>query len=160
MFSPFPGLKPNISKCKIGGLIPLKGVEMSVCSMKSADLTRDAIKILGIYFSYNMNLMNQKNYCQAFTNIHGILKPWRMRNFFIEGKIVLCKTLAISKLGYLALLTVIPNHTIDEVAKIQKYFVWDDLSPKIKHETVRVDLKAGGINNIDIRFKFVILQRS
>ena len=160
MFSPFPGLKPNISKCKISGLIPLKGVEMSVCSMKSADLTRDAIKILGIYFSYNMNLMNQKNYCQAFTNIHGILKPWRMRNFFIEGKIVLCKTLAISKLGYLALLTVIPNHTIDEVAKIQKYFVWDDLSPKIKHETVRADLKAGGINNIDIRFKFVILQRS
>ena len=28
--------------------------------MQSDNLTRDAIKILGIYFSYNMNLMNQK----------------------------------------------------------------------------------------------------
>ena len=144
MFSPFPGFKPNISKCKIGGLSPLKGVEMSVCSMKSADLTRDAIKILGIYFSYSMNLINQKNYCQAFTNIHGILKTMEDEKFFIEVKIVLCKTLAVSKLVSLALLTVIPNHTIDEVAKIQKHFIWDDLSPKIKHETVRMDLKAGG----------------
>ena len=31
-------------------------------------------KILGIYFSYSINLMNQQNYCQTITNIHGILK--------------------------------------------------------------------------------------
>ena len=41
--------------------------------MQSADLTRDAIKILGIYFSYIMNLMNQKNYCQVITNIQNNL---------------------------------------------------------------------------------------
>ena len=33
--------------------------------MQSIDLTRDAIKILGIYFSYNINLINQNNYCKA-----------------------------------------------------------------------------------------------
>ena len=43
-----------------------------------------------------------------------------MRNLSIEGKIVVFKTLAISKLVYLALLTVIPNHITKEVAKIQK----------------------------------------
>ena len=43
-----------------------------------------------------------------------------MRNLSIEGKIVVFKTLAISKLVYLALLTVIPNHITEEVAKIQK----------------------------------------
>ena len=74
LFSSFSGLKPNISKCEICGLDPLKGVEMAVCSMQSVDLTRDAIKILGVYSSYKINLMNQKNYCQAITNIHGILK--------------------------------------------------------------------------------------
>ena len=47
---------------------------MAVCGMQSVELTRAAMKILGIYFSYNMNLMNQKNYCQAITNIRGILK--------------------------------------------------------------------------------------
>ena len=58
LFSPFSGLKSNISKCEICGLSPLKGVEMAVCGMKSVYLTRDAIKILGIYFSYNINLVN------------------------------------------------------------------------------------------------------
>ena len=102
MFFSFSGLKPNISKFEIRGLGPLKGVEMAVFGMQSVDLTRDAIKILGTYFSYNINLMNQKNYCQAITNTHGILK----------------KTLAIPKLVFMALFTVIPNHITDEVAKI------------------------------------------
>ena len=83
-----------------------------------------------------------------------------MRNLSIEGKIVVFKTLAISKLVYLALLTVIPDHITDEVTKIQKSFIWNDSSPKIKHETLRMEFKAGGLRNIDIRFKFVSLQCS
>ena len=120
MFSFFSGLKPNISKCEICGLGPLKGLEIAVCGMQSVDLTRDAIKILSIYFSYTINLMNQKNYCKAIININGILKPWRMRNLSNEGRVVVVKTLAISELVYLALLTVIPYHITDEVANIQK----------------------------------------
>ena len=123
LFSSFPGLKPNISKCEICALDSLEGVEVPVCGMQTVNLTRDAIKILGVYFSYNINLMNQKNYCKAITSIHGILKLWRMRNLSIEGKIVVFKTLAISKLVYLALLTVIPNHITDEVAKIQNSLI-------------------------------------
>ena len=83
LFSSFLGLKPNISKCEICGLGPMKEVEMAVCIMQSVDLTRDAIKVLGVYFSYNINLMNKKNYCQAITNIHGMRM---MRNLSIEGK--------------------------------------------------------------------------
>ena len=139
---------------------PLNGVEMAGCGMQSVDLTREATKILGAYFSHNINLMNQKNYCQAITNIHGILKLWRMRYLSIEGKIVVFKTLAISKLVYLALLTVIPNHITEEVAKIQNSFIWHDSSPKTKHETLRLEFKAGGLKNVDIRFKFVSLQCS
>ena len=129
LFSSFSDLKSNISKFEICGLGPLKGVEMAVCGMQSVDLTRDAIKILGVYFSYNINLVNQKNYCQAISNIHGILKLWRMRNLSIEGKLVVFKTLAISKLVYLALLTVIPDHITDEVTKIQKSFIRHDSNP-------------------------------
>ena len=165
LFSSFSGLKPNISKCEICGLDPLKGLETAVCGMQSVDLTRDAIKILGIYFSYNINInniniMNQKNYSQTITSIHDILKLWRMRNLSTEGKMVVFKTLAISKLVYLPLLTVIPNHITDEVAKIQKSFIWHDSSPKIKHETLRMEFKAGGLKSVDIRFKFVSLQCS
>ena len=121
LFSSFSGLKPNISKCEICVLGPLKGVEMAVCGMQTADLTKDVTRILGIYLSYNINLMNQKKCCKAVTSIYFILKLWRMRNVSIEGKIVVFKTLNISKLVYLALLTVIAIHITEEVAKIQKY---------------------------------------
>ena len=96
---------------------------MVVCGMCSVDSTRDAVIISGIYFSCNINLMNQENYCAAITNIHGILKLWRTRYYSIEGNMEVFKTLVISKLVYLALPTVIPNHIIDEVAKIQKSFI-------------------------------------
>ena len=94
---------------------------MAVCGMQTADLTKDVTRILGIYLSYNINLMNQKKCCKAVTSIYFILKLWRMRNVSIEGKIVVFKTLNISKLVYLALLTVIAIHITEEVAKIQKY---------------------------------------
>ena len=37
-FSCFSGLKPNIAKCKITGLGPLKGVLEAVCALKTVDL--------------------------------------------------------------------------------------------------------------------------
>ena len=40
-----------------------------------------------------------------------------------EGEIVIFMTLVNSELVYLELLTVIRNHIIDEVAKIQKSFI-------------------------------------
>ena len=101
--------------------------------------------------------MNQENYCQAITNIHGILKLWKMGSLSIKGKTVVFKILAISKLVYMAVPTVTPNRIIDEVAKIQKCFILNDSSPKIKHETLRMEFKAGELNNVDIRFKFFIL---
>ena len=132
---------------------------MAVCGMQTVDLTKDAIKILGIYLSYNRNLMNQKNDCKAISSIHGVLKLWRMRNLSIEGKVVVFKTLAISKLVYLVLLTVIPNHITDK-AKIKKSFIWHNSSSKIKHEKLRVEFRARGLKSVDICFKFVCLQCS
>ena len=67
-----------------------------------------------------MDLMHQKNYCQSITKIHGISKLWKIKNLSIEDKILVFNTLAISKLVYLALLTVIPNHILDEVANSLK----------------------------------------
>ena len=66
-----------------------------------------------------------------------------MMNLSVEGKIVIFKVLAISKLIYLALPTLISNNFIDEIARIKRVFTWDDPTFKIKHETLRIDFKAG-----------------
>ena len=100
--------------------------------------------------STSRKLIDQKNYCKTISNIYGILKLWQIKNLSIDGNIVVFKILTISKLVYFAPLAVIPNGFIDEIAKMQKAFTCNDSSPKIKHETLRIDFKAAGLENIGV----------
>ena len=82
-----------------------------------------------------------------------------MRQLAIEERIVIFKTLAISKIVYLPLLTNTTN-IIDELEKVQKKFIWNNSTAKIKQETLRMDYKNGGLKNVDIRMKVTNLQCS
>ena len=44
--------------------------------------------------------------------------------------------------------------------KNTKDFFWNNSSPKIKHETLCNDYKAGGLKNVDIPNKIIALQCS
>ena len=46
-----------------------------------------------------------------------------MRNLIVEGKITIFKTLAISKIVQLSLVTNVPTEIINELKKIQKEFI-------------------------------------
>ena len=103
---------------------------MALCGMDCIDLTKDVIKLLGIYFSYNKKLEQEKNLLNYIVRIKIIIKLWKLRNLIIEGRIVVFKCLAISKLIYLALVTEIPATTIDLLTKIQLEFIWKGKNPK------------------------------
>ena len=64
-----------------------------------------------------------------------------MRQLTVEGRIVIFK--AISKIVYLALLTNTPIIIIDELKKIEKKFIWNNSTLKIKQETLRMAYKNG-----------------
>ena len=100
LFSEFSGLKPNLSKCEITGIGVLKGVQLAVCGMLCVDLKNDTLKILGTHFSYNEKLKEERNFYTTVTNIQQVLKIWKIRNLTLEGKIVIFKTLAISKIFF------------------------------------------------------------
>ena len=55
-FSSFTGLKPNLSKCEVARIGALKGIKVAICGIKCIDLTKEAIKVLGAFFSYDKNL--------------------------------------------------------------------------------------------------------
>lgn len=59
-FTYFSDLSPNMSKCEIAGNVSLKGVKAAVCCMKNIDLTKDAVKIIGISFSFNKAIQNEQ----------------------------------------------------------------------------------------------------
>ena len=91
-FSSFMGLKPNLSKCEVAEIGDLKGDKVEICGIKCIDLTKEAIKILGVFFSCDKNLQLQNNFRKTILNIERILEMWRPRNLTLEGKIIIFKT--------------------------------------------------------------------
>ena len=82
------------------------------------------------------------------------------RNLTLKGKIIIFKTLALSKITFLADVLVIPNQIINGLQQIQKDFLWNSSSPKVKYETICKDFQYGGLRNIDIKSKIISLQCS
>ena len=78
------------------------------------------MKILGDHFSYNKNLEQDKNFCEHIVKIENILKLWRMGQLTLEGRIMVFKSLAVSKVIHRLLITKLHNNTIDLLHKIQK----------------------------------------
>ena len=73
---------------------------------------------LGIHFSYNKKIENQENFIKFIKKIENFLKIWRIRNLTVQGKITIFKTLAVSKVIHLTLVTNVPQVIIDQLDKI------------------------------------------
>ena len=122
-FSIFSGLKPKKSKSEISGFGVLKEVQMTLSGMECVNLKNNTIKILGIYFSNNRKLENDENYRRYIKNIEKLLKLWRTRQLPIEGKILIFKPLATSKIVHLGLVNDTPSSTVAQLEKTQKQYI-------------------------------------
>ena len=60
---------------------------------------------------------------KSITNTENVLNLWRMRNYTLEGKIVIFKTLTLSKIVYLTLITSFSKQLIERMQKIQKTLI-------------------------------------
>ena len=136
-FSKFSGLKPNKTKCEVAGIGVLKEVQVALCGMKCVNLNHKTVKILGVHFSYNKNLEQDKNFCEHIVKMENILKLWRMRQLTLKGRIMVFKSLAVYKIIHLLLITKLHSNTIDLLYKIQKSFIWQGKKTKIKHSTLQ-----------------------
>ena len=73
IFFYFSRLKPKLLKCEITGVGVLKRIQVAVCGMRCIDLNKDPLKILGIYFSYNEKLKEEK---KNFTQLQQIFNEY------------------------------------------------------------------------------------
>ena len=68
-FSGLNNAKINNEKWETTGIDVTKGVKMGHCGMVCINLTDGVIKILGIYFSYNKKLEQEKNFLNHIVKI-------------------------------------------------------------------------------------------
>ena len=68
--------------------------------MRCIDLNIDPLKILGTPFPHNEKLKEEKNFYKIVTDMQRVLKIWKIRKLTLEGKIIIFKTIAISKINF------------------------------------------------------------
>ena len=133
---------------------------MTVYGLQCIDLNNNILKILDTHFSYNEKLKEEKKIYKTVTDIQRVLKIWKIKNLKLEGKIVIFKTMEISKILLQSFITTVPKHVTNELEKIQKALLLKNSTPNIKHKTLCNDYKAGGLKNVDIPNKIVALHCS
>ena len=109
----------------------MKSVKVAVCGMKCVGLCKDTLRITGVHFSYNKAKQDEKNFLETLSKIQNVLKIWIMRSLVLGGKIIVFKTLAISKILYPSMMIRVPTEIIVELKKIQKQLILPT-KPKIK----------------------------
>ena len=87
-------------KAKLARIGALKGVEVVICGIKCVDLTRETIKILGVFFSYDRNLQLESKFKKTILSTERNLKMWRRWNLTLKDKIIISKTVS-SKVTFL-----------------------------------------------------------
>ena len=143
-FSKLTSLCVNYQKSEIAWIGSVKNSKLSELDIKTLDLSKDAIRILGIYFTYNKILNKLLNFDRIANNLKNVLNTWRGRTLSLYGKTVILKTLAIPKLMYVCGMIEIPAGFIVEIKRILCNFLWNG-SPKIKYTALIDNFVNGGI---------------
>ena len=83
---------------------------------------------------------------------------WRMRNITLEWKTIIFKILALSKTVYMTLITSFSEQLTEEMQRIQKVFIWSNLTSNIKNETLSNSSEGSGLKNLYVNLKLASLQ--
>ena len=116
--------------------------------------------MLGVHFSYNKKLEHEVNFQSHIVKTESVLRLWRMKNLTIEGKNLVFKSLAISRIVNLPLIIMVPHAIINRLNNIQKNYIWIRKDPKVKHLTLSSSYEDDGLKNVDTFTKIISLQCS
>ena len=94
----------------------------------------------------------ESNFVSKVQEIKKVFNCWINRTLSVYGKIVVIKTLGLSKLSHLAL--VLPNLNINQLKQMENVifqFLWNNKPDKVSREHAKLTEQAGGLGVIDIK---------
>ena len=124
-----------------------------------------SFRLLGIDFTSNL-LGMETNFESKVDEIRNIFNSWIHRTLSVYGKLVVIKTLALSKLSHLAL--VLPDLNANQIKLLESLtfnFLWDNKTDKVSRDHSKLAEKAGGLGALDLKsfwqsLKFSWLRRA
>ena len=98
----------------------------------------------------------QNNFITTIKNMQQVLRLWNSHTLTLEERIMIFKTLAISKIVYLALITNVPKVVVKELKTKNKKKIYSKTHVKTLSNTFEI----GSLKNVDINLKVKSLQCS
>ena len=95
------------------------------------DIKCSVIRTLGIFNSYDKDLEQKLNFLDNIKTLNDVLKMWESRGLTLAGRILVFKSLALSKLLYACTMKVPSKFVIDQLNTVHKNFIWNNKRPKL-----------------------------
>ena len=149
-FFKLSGLKISLTKTKAIWFGVGYNSTVQLCPDLKLDWDTD-FRLLGVDFDGNLGNM-ERNLDSKIDEIKKLLNTWIYRSLTLYGKMVVVKTLALSKLSHVAL--IIPclgKHRIKEIESIIFKFLWSNKPDKVSRNHAKLPEREGGLGMIDIK---------
>jgi hypothetical protein len=145
-FSNVTGPKLNTAKCDGILLGPFKNQYIERCGIS---FTNNAVRCIGIYIGHDLNECYKNNCTDKITFFEQTLERWNRRHLTMFGKILIMKSLALSKLVYNFTVLHVPDEVKKCINKCMYSFIWSKME-KVKRKTKISTFEQGGLNMVDI----------
>ena len=99
--------------------------------------------------------MDDKHFIVTIEKIEKLLNIWRQRNLTLEGKVVIFKTNAISKIVHVSFLSVVPKEIIEKLEKNSLIFYGEGKRPKLIPKLYVINLLRVGFKRLTSRQKWM-----
>ena len=147
-FSIISGLKLNKSKTEVFPININSNLDESI----GISCKKDNFKTLGVWFCSDELEMIQLNLQGKIEEMKNTLNMWNSRNMTIFGRVMVLKTLVLSKIINICSVIHIPDSFIKKVDALFFEFVWGKgKRPKVKRQTAVNDKSRGGIKMIEFK---------
>ena len=158
IFQQFSSLKLNLDKSHACWIGVAKGKSETPINCHWVNLQMDKIVVLGTYCSYDLLLVEKYNLLNLVSAVNECINMWGCRGLTLAGRILIFKSLALSKVLYTCTMTNFTKDFIKQLEDLRKNFIWNGKRPKIKHSTLIADYVDGGYKDVDIETKLSSLR--
>ena len=142
------GAKINKEKTEILLIGPWTKTQKEKIPSQFFNQISENAKILGVYFGKNAQKLNEQ---MLISKIEGVIEKWEDKALSMTGKILLLRTLVVSKIWHVAKVTGLQRKFIETVNRKMASFFW---YPKTFHclniQTLKNEITEGGLDFPDI----------
>ena len=147
-FAKISGLKINKDKTEWMWIGSKRGADDQI---EGLPIQKQRIKLLGVIISHNLKEMTEINLENKLTEMSNTFQLWKMRNLTIEGRILLAKSLGVSKFSHIIAVLEIPGSYIKRIEACLFSFVWKGKRDKVKRSILISDVEDGGLRMTSIK---------